>query len=140
MKDKELELLTSWRFCKIPYGEKGPRYYDWQKKPYTLDQIPQTDNIGVILGPQSNGILAIDFDGPWAWDYWNENIKISFDSFDTVMWTSNRPGRCQMAFKVHPDFWTYMPTIFKRVGPLGDDGKNQAIEFRWGNEIGRAHV
>lgn len=134
MKDSELQLLTGWRFCKIPYGTKGPVYKDWQKKPYTLEQIPQSDNIGVILGPQSNGLLAIDFDGPWAWDYWNEHIKIDFNSFDTVMWTSNKPGRCQMAFSVHPDFWQHMPTLFKKNGPLGDDGKLQAIEFRWGND------
>lgn len=133
MIDSELKLLTDWRFCKIPYKEKGPRYKDWQKKPFTLNQIPQTDNIGVILGPASNGILAIDFDGPWAWEYWNEYIKISFDSFDTVMWTSNKPGRCQMAFKVPKEFWNLIPTKFAKSGPLGDDGKPQQLEFRWGN-------
>lgn len=133
MKDNELQLLTGWGFCKIPYGEKGPRYKDWHKKPYTLEQIPQTDNIGVILGPQSNGILAIDFDGPWAWDYWNEHIKIDFNSFDTVMWTSNKVGRCQMAFSVPKDLWEHIPTVFKKIKPEPEsDGKHQALEFRWG--------
>lgn len=133
MKDNELEILKDWRFCRIPYGEKGPRYKDWHKKPFTLDQIPQNENIGVILGPQS-GILAIDFDGPWAWDYWNEHIKIPFDSFDTVMWTSNKEGRCQMAFTVPKDLQDVIPTVFKRNKPEPElDGKFQALEFRWGS-------
>lgn len=135
MKDNELELLSDWRFCKIPYGEKGPRYKDWQKKPYTLNQIPTNHNLGVILGPASNGIIAIDFDGPWAWEYWLEHIKIPFDTIDTVMWTSNKPGRCQMAFSVPKEFWDYMPTLFKKNKPEPEaDGKYQAIEFRWGND------
>lgn len=133
MIDRELQLLTDWRYCKIPYGEKGPRYKDWHKKPYTLEQIPQDNNLGIILGPASNGILAIDFDGPWAWDYWRENIKIPFDSFDTVMWTSNKEGRCQMAFKVPKELWDGVPTVFKKNKPEPElDGKFQALEFRWG--------
>jgi hypothetical protein len=134
MKDIELETLVDWRFVPIPYGEKGPKEKDWQKKHRTLVQIPQHSNIGVILGPASNGLLAIDFDGPWAWEYWNEHIKIPFDSFDTVMWTSNKPGRCQMAFNVPVEFWEHMPTKFSKSGPLGDDGKRQQLEFRWGND------
>ena len=134
MKDHELELLNDWGFCKIPYGEKGPRYKDWHKKPYKLSQITETENVGVILGPRSNGILAIDFDGPWAWEYWKEHIKIPFDSFDTVMWTSNKPGRCQMAFKVPKEFWDHIPTKFAKSGPVGDDGKPQQLEFRWGTD------
>jgi len=133
MRDTELSLLPDWRFCKIPYGEKGPRYKDWHKKPFTLQQVPQDNNIGIILGPASNGILAIDFDGPWAWEYWNEHICIPFDSFDTVMWTSNKPGRCQMAFTVPKDLWEHVPTVFKKNKPEPElDGKFQAIEFRWG--------
>lgn len=136
MRDIELECLVNWRFVPIPYGEKGPKTKDWHKKPYTLEQIPQNSNIGVILGPQSNGIIAIDFDGPWAWDYWLENIKVPFDTIDTVMWTSNKPGRCQMAFQVPIEFWPHMPDCFKVIGPIGEDGKHQAIEFRWGNTKG----
>lgn len=133
MKDTELEILTDWRFVPIPYGLKGPQEKDWQTKHRTLVQIPQNSNVGVILGPASNGILAIDFDGPWAWDYWIEHIQIPFNSFDTVMWSSNKIGRCQMAFKVPKEFWDHMPTKFSKIGPIGDDGKPQQLEFRWGN-------
>jgi hypothetical protein len=140
MIDNELAILKDWRFVVIPYGEKGPKTKDWQNKPYTLEQVPDNSNIGVILGPQSNGILAIDFDGPWAWDYWNEHIKIDFNSFDTVMWTSNKVGRCQMAFRVPLEFWDYMPETFRIKGPVGDDNKLQLLEFRWGNIRGAQSV
>lgn len=132
MKNYELEQLISWRFVPIDRGKKGPNKKDWQLHPYKLEDIPQDGNIGVILGPTSNGLLAIDFDGPWAWEYWLEHIQISFNSFDTVMWSSNKPGRCQMAFTVPKEFWQYMEMI-KVKGPLGDDNKHQGFEFRWGD-------
>lgn len=133
MHDLVLQHLPEWRFCKIPRGEKGPRYRDWQLKPYKLSEIDQNSNIGVILGAVSGGLLAIDFDGPWTWEYWAEHIKIPFDSFDTVMWASGKPGRCQMAFHVPEAAWTIMPN-FKVKGPVGDDGKPQMLEVRWGTD------
>lgn len=136
MQDNELSILKDWRFVPIPYGTKGPKIKDWHKKPYTLEQVPDNHNIGVICGPTSNGLLAIDFDGKFAWEYWLDNIKIPFDSFDTVMWTSNKPYRCQMAFTVPVDFWQYMPDCFKVLGPVNQDNKHEALEFRWGNERG----
>lgn len=139
MKDYELSILKDWRFVPIiryadPKTWKGPRITGWQKKPYTLEQVPQENNIGVILGIASNGLLAVDFDGPWTWDYWAENIKIPFDTIDTVTWTSNKPGRCQMAFRVPKEAWHLMPAKFDKKGPLGDDGKPQQLEFRWGTD------
>jgi hypothetical protein len=133
MKDKELLLLPDWRFCRIKRGDKKPIGTNWQKNLLTLDQIPDEDNIGVILGEASNGLLAIDFDGPWAWEYWTEHIKIDFSIINTITWTSNKPGRCQMGFQVPKEIWPHMPTKFAVSGPIGDDGKNQQLEFRWGN-------
>ena len=135
MKNDELEILKDWRFVPIDYGSKAPKEKDWQKKHRSLAQIPQDKNIGVILGEASNGILAIDFDGPWSWEYWIENVCIPFDKIDTVTWTSNKVGRCQMAFQVPKEFWKFMPNKFEVSGPLGDDGKPQQLEVRWGNDI-----
>lgn len=137
MNNSELGLLPDWRFCKIsrarpPNKWKAPGEIDWQRKLYTLDQIADDDNIGVILGEASNGLLAMDFDGPWAWDYWKREIGIPFDEIDTITWTSNKPGRCQMGFSVPREAWECMPTKFAVSGPLGDDGKPQQLEFRWG--------
>ena len=51
------------------------------------------------------------------------------------MWTSNKPGRCQMAFRVPKEFWDHIPTVFKKNKPIPEsDGKFQALEFRWGTD------
>jgi hypothetical protein len=139
MNDPELAILEQqgWRFCAIPDADgkptKGPRVKDWQRYPKTLDQIPSNNNIGVILGEASNGILAVDFDGPWTWQCWLDQVGIAFDEIDTVTWSSGRTGRAQMAFYVPQDYWHVMPTKFAINGPVGDDGKPQQLEFRWGN-------
>jgi len=58
MKNLELECLTSWRFCRIPRGQKGPRYAGWQTEYLTLDQIGEGHNVGVILGAASGGVAV----------------------------------------------------------------------------------
>jgi len=139
MINTELKILENqgWRFCAIPDAggkpTKGPRIKDWQRYPKTLDQIPDTGNIGVILGEASAGILAVDFDGPWTWQCWLDQVGISFDDIDTVTWSSGKIGRAQMAFKVPEEYWHVIPTKFAISGPVGDDGKPQQLEFRWGN-------
>jgi hypothetical protein len=139
MNDKELENLEAqgWRFCAIPdvggKPTKGPRIKDWQRYPLGLDQVPANGNIGVILGEASNGILAVDFDGPWTWQHWLEQVSIPFEDIDTVTWSSGRPGRAQMAFRVPEEYWHVMPTKFAISGPAGLDGVAQQLEFRWGN-------
>lgn len=139
MNSIELKILEQqgWRFCAIPDAggkpTKGPRVKDWQRHPLTLDQVPDTGNIGVILGEASNGVLAVDFDGPWTWQCWLEQVGIAFENIDTVTWSSGKTGRAQMAFQVPKEFWHVIPTKFAISGPVGDDGKPQQLEFRWGN-------
>ena len=123
MKDLNLECLPNWRYCRIPYATKGPRDAGWQNNPLELTQVPDDMNIGVLLGPASGGIAALDFDGPLAWDWWDANIGIAIP--DTVTWTSGKPGRCQMAFYVEDIFWEHLAT--KKV----DVGEGQGFEFRW---------
>lgn len=137
MNDPELAILEAqgWRFCAIPdvngQPTKGPRTPNWQKRWLTQDQAGN-NNIGVLLGEASQGVLAVDFDGPWTWEYWQEHIKIPFEDIDTVTWSSGKSGRAQMAFKVPEECWTVMPAKFAVNGPIGDDGKPQQLEFRWG--------
>jgi hypothetical protein len=138
MLDTELKILEQqgWRFCAIPDADgkptKGPRIKDWQRYPKTLDQIPSNGNIGVLLGEASAGVLAVDFDGPWTWQCWLDQVGIAFDDIDTVTWSSGKTGRAQMAFHVPKDYWHVMPSKFSISGPVGDDGKPQQLEFRWG--------
>lgn len=137
--DLELKILEQqgWRFCAIPDIDgrptKGPRIKDWQRYPKTLNQIPANGNIGVILGEASNGVLAVDFDGPWTWQCWLDKVGIAFEDIDTVIWSSGKSSRAQMAFHVPQEYWHVIPTKFAISGPLGDDGKPQQLEFRWGN-------
>lgn len=129
MNSTELTHLTDWRFCRMDYAKKGPTYNNWQQTPLLLQDIPASGNIGVLTGPLSNGLLAIDFDGPWAWSYWDANIAIELP--DTVTWTSGREARCQMAFTVPVEMWDFLKT-FKAVEPNVEEGrKPDCLEFRW---------
>ena len=122
-RDFNLERLPDWRYCRIPYGQKGPRYANWQNQPFTLAEVPEDMNIGLLLGAPSNGIMAVDFDGPSAWDYWCEHIGPI--PKDTVTWSSGKPGRCQMAFSVDATVWSMLTT--KKIATAEGEG----LEFRW---------
>jgi hypothetical protein len=129
MKNLELECVPKWRFTPIPRGQKGPKTKGWMKNPQTLEQIEQDINIGVMLGEVSGGLLAIDFDGPSAFNYWIENIGVPFQEIDTITWSSGAEGRCQMAFWVPPEVWQYMPGKFAVT-----TGDKEQLEWRWAKE------
>jgi len=118
------------RFCRIDYAQKGPTYKNWQISPYLVEQIPATGNVGVLTGEHSNGLLAVDFDGAWAWDEWERKVPYNLELLNTVTWTSWRPGRAQMGFMVPQEAWPLIST-FKLTGPVDYSGKNQQLEFRW---------
>lgn len=122
MKDHELTKLDSWRFVNIKKGEKVPIGMNWQKNPHQLTQI-YTENIGVILGPASQGLCAIDFDGEDAIDHFYKTFQnIDITSIDTVMWTSGKPFRFQAAFTIPEEYWS----VLKRKVV-------SSLEFRWTN-------
>jgi hypothetical protein len=123
MKNLDLECVPAWRYCQIPRGQKGPRYAGWQSKPYTLDQIDSTGNVGVLLGPVSGGLCALDFDGPSAWTWWDEHIGTPIPT--TITWASGKPSRCQMAFTVPEPYWAYIKTL--KIATAEGEG----FEFRW---------
>ena len=124
MKNLELECLPSWRFCRIPRGQKGPRYAGWQTEYLTLDQIGEGHNVGVILGPASAGVAALDFDGTSAWSWFTQNFP-DLEIPRTVSWASGRTDRCQMAFTVPPAYWDSLKTIKIATG------EREGFEFRW---------
>jgi hypothetical protein len=122
MKDEQLKFMHGWRFVNIRKGEKIPEGLNWQKNPCILTEI-YTDNIGVILGPASNGLCAIDFDGEEAIDHFNQTFPhIDITSIDTPMWTSGKDYRFQAAFTVPEEYWIHLKR--KVVNKL---------EFRWAN-------
>jgi hypothetical protein len=123
MRNIDLECVPGWRYCNIPVGEKGPRTAGWQNNPMTLNQINSNMNIGVLLGPISGGLVALDFDGASAWSWFEENIGCELP--DTVMWRSGKADRCQMAFMVPEKYWAFLKT--QKI----TTGDNEVFEFRW---------
>lgn len=123
MKNLDLECVPGWRYCSIPAGEKGPRSTGWQRNPQLLKDIDQNNNIGVLLGPASGGIVALDFDGTSAWTWFDQTIGCDIPA--TVMWRSGKADRCQMAFIVPEEYWPYLKT--QKIAT----GDHEGFEFRW---------
>lgn len=128
MKYIELEVMPKWRYCNVRAGEKIPYPAGWQNNPRTIQDIEST-NVGLLLGPVSGGIVALDFDGPSAWTWFAQ--RIGCDLPPTVMWTSGKDSRCQMVFTVPADYWDYIRTqkIVHTKDDLISDG--EGFEFRW---------
>jgi hypothetical protein len=124
MKNLDLECVPAWRFCNIPHGQKGPRYAGWQTRPYRLEQIDPMNNVGVLLGPLSGGLCALDFDGTSAWSWFDQQFP-DLKMPATCAWTSGRTDRCQMAFRVPEAYWDYLKTIKIPTGEA------EGFEFRW---------
>ena len=124
MKNLDLECVPTWRFCTIPHGQKGPRYAGWQTRPYTLEQIDPINNVGVLLGPLSGGLCALDFDGTTAWTWFDQQFP-DLNMPATCAWSSGRRNRCQMAFRVPEAYWDYLKTIKIPTGEA------EGFEFRW---------
>jgi hypothetical protein len=61
-------LARGWAPVPIPHGEKGPVIAGWEKLTITPDNVENhfingtTQNIGVMLGPKSNGLTDVDLD------------------------------------------------------------------------------
>jgi hypothetical protein len=60
-----------WNPVPIPFREKGPRGKEWQKRIIDASNAEQffncgEQNIGILLGPSSNGLCDIDLDCPEA--------------------------------------------------------------------------
>lgn len=130
MRNLELECVPGWRFCNIPYGEKGPRARGWQTNPLPLSNINNNGNVGVLLGPYSGGLCAIDFDGTSAWQWFSDTFQ-DLPIPTTITWASGRTDRCQMAFMVPQQYWDILKTIKIQLSPIPDTTKFEGFEFRW---------
>jgi hypothetical protein len=118
---KELFVHPQWRYTPIQPGDKRPLMDEWQLHPVLIQDMPSVPdecNIGLLLGPESGGVVAMDFDGEEAWDYWSKTFD--FDPPETVGWTSGKELRMQLLYSVPQDFW---PMLKKKV--------INKLEFRW---------
>lgn len=123
--------LQGCRFITIPKGLKSPKTNDWHKYPLQSKDINiDVENVGVLLNEHSNGIVAIDFDGSSAIDYYFKlfpNTPIP----DTVSFTSTRIGRHQRLFKISNDYFEYLSLKQLKTGTIDKDGKAEQLELRF---------
>jgi len=132
-------IPPSWRMVPLD-GQKRPvnpitgtPQTGWTECGQTVAEIcalksPNIRAIGVLLGPASGGLLAVDFDGPEAAAKFESVFaQSSSDLPPTVAVTSGRPGRCQKLFLVPESKWAQLggPKSWK-----GADGKT-CLELRW---------
>lgn len=92
-----------------------------------LAASPHVHAVGVVLGPQSGGLLAVDFDGPDS-DLMFRSVygRSAQELPRTVAWSSGRPSRRQMAFYVPREYWDDL----RGRRSWNHDGSN-ALELRW---------
>ena len=113
-------IPLDWRF--IPVHDKVPIWADWPSRGMPHFEPDPGYGIGLVLGPASGGIVAIDFDGPEAWDFAQARFPgISFD--EPAVWYSGQVDHCQMSFRVPAEHWADLKTI--KVSA------NKKLEFRW---------
>jgi putative DNA primase/helicase len=59
-------IRRDWRIIPVPFQQKGPRFRGWNQLRITQEMVashfPAQSNIGVILGPASNGLVDVDLD------------------------------------------------------------------------------
>lgn len=117
-------IPSDWRFT--PLRGKAPFLPNWQNRPYSFNRIDLSKHgVGLLLGPVSGGVAALDFDGPEAWDFLRaKNISDPFKGSGLApIWTSGKPHRCQIAVRVPRQYWGILES--KKLGP------NQKFELRW---------
>lgn len=59
-------LARGWRVVRVPAGSKGPRDPDWPDRVYQPEDFEPGDNIGIVLGSRSGGLVDVDLDAPEA--------------------------------------------------------------------------
>ena len=98
----------------------GHTTYDVDEITALVDQSPYVRAVGVVLGPPS-GIIAIDFDGRGSTAKFQQVFGRPWSDLPkTVTWSSGRPNRRQMAFRVPADLW---PDLRGRRYWQSEDGR-----------------
>jgi hypothetical protein len=117
----------------VPVVGKQPSEKNWVKKQCSRSKIlaqletGKATGVGLKLG---NGLLAVDIDGESAAKLL---LKLSGQNIFpiTTAWTSGRPGRRQYLLSVEEKNWPRCRNLRIGTGIVGDDGKEECLEFRW---------
>lgn len=97
-----------WAF--VPVSGKATYVEEWASKPLTREQVEEAyatnyayRGLGVVTGEFSAGLIALDIDGPDADQRFAEAAGDGYEPAGqetTMTWTSGRPGRRQLFFRV----------------------------------------
>ena len=134
-------LPNQWQKALVPIGrDKVPRYADgsgireWQSHPpFTREELRDAPAIGLRLGRISCGTFTLDFDAtaedPSRVDsLFEETFKRSHhDLPKTLAWTSSKPNRRQLAFRVPESYWQRLDS--RQTVISAPDGTK--LEIRW---------
>jgi hypothetical protein len=94
-------LWSNWNKTKLDRAQlieaiRSQKNHEGQKTAWT--------GVSIVTGPLSNGVMAIDFDGPLAIQKY---LKLSGEQLPpaTIMWSSGKSGHFQLLLQVPPEKW-----------------------------------
>ncbi len=102
----------------------GKPLADWPRSPTPpTEHLLRAPAVGLRTGSRT-ATLAIDFDGPQAWDAFEAIFGGTPGQLlpPTIGWTSGRPHRCQLAFAIEHENQPLLKGRRRKVG---------ALELRW---------
>ena len=112
----------------------GSLLNNWSENSYSPGDFKALSHVyvkaaGLLLGPKSGGILAVDFDASGYEEVFAQVTgRPTSELPDTVAWTSGRPGRSQRAYRVK-DAGVWQVMRGKRAWK--NQGGKTCLEFRW---------
>lgn len=137
------DLPINWALCAVaadkrPYHPDNQKGQGWQLSGLDRSRFVRLNGhfaaVGLLTGPLSGGLVAIDHDGHSADEKIEElsGATVTEALPITVGFTSQRDGRYQLLYSIPEELWSAVKT---RKYPTGtkaaDSGKGEALEFRW---------
>lgn len=137
------DLPINWALCAVaadkrPYHPDNQKGQGWQLSGLERSRFVTLNGhfaaVGLLTGPLSGGLVAIDHDGHSADEKIEElsGVTVAEALPITVGFTSQRDGRYQLLYSIPEELWSAVKT---RKYPTGtkaaDSGKGEALEFRW---------
>ncbi len=142
-------------------GNKQPQGKEWQNRPFTPTQMIDAvrngvevpfenksgeiyhkriypKGIGLMTGPISGGILAVDFDGASALEKFielNGGLPPITEGFTSRQnWEGEYPDHFQLTFSISQEYWGAMKNKVAIPTKWDTSGKViERIELRWSN-------
>jgi hypothetical protein len=135
-------LPPNWALVPVNH-KKAPIGSGWQKTPVSAAEFiarhgadRRVRAFGVLAGPASGGLLLVDVDGASADRIIAElsGMPVGEALPPTVAWASGKIGRECRAYQVPVHCWGSIERVDRKTGVIGPDGKNEALDLRWGTD------